>query len=190
MRLEFTCTRCLTTFAASRNGREAAVARCPGCGGLCRDPIDRQEGTRVRQEAGVLVIEPVGTVPIARFRCNDCGGELTARTDAPGAAVYPMCGSGRTTQVSPAATGIGLGTSQPLTRTERKRHRFITRWHGNYEALRQRGAAFVEAMGPLEFDEAAIAEVRELVARLVTEAERIKEGKIERYLERLSGHGV
>ena len=48
----------------------------------------------------------------------------------------------------------------------------------------------LEALGPLEFDEPTVAEVRSLVDRLVAEAERIKERKIERYLERLSRCGV
>jgi hypothetical protein len=45
-------------------------------------------------------------------------------------------------------------------------------------------------MGPLEFDDARRAAVRALVEALVTEAEEIKEAKIERYLTRLAEHGV
>jgi DNA-directed RNA polymerase subunit RPC12/RpoP len=190
VRLEFTCARCLTVFAAFRNGRAAAVAKCPGCGALCRDPVDRAGGMRVREVPGAIVLEPAGTAPSARFRCRDCTREFTARADGNVALVCPGCASGRAVQVSPAASGIGLGASRPLTRAERKRQRFVTRWHGNFETLRKHAEALLEAMGPLEFDEARRAEVRALVAALVTEAEGIKEAKIERYLARLTEHGV
>lgn len=190
MRLEFTCARCFTVFAAFRNGKATAVAKCPGCGGLCRDPVDREGGMRVRQEQGAIVLEPAGSVPSARFRCVDCTREFTARADGKVAIVCPGCGSGRSRQVSPAATGIGLGASRPLTRAERKRKRFVTRWHANFETLRKHGDALLEAMGPLEFDEERRAEAQALIETLVIEAEAIKEAKIERYLARLSEHGV
>jgi DNA-directed RNA polymerase subunit RPC12/RpoP len=190
VRLEFTCARCFTRFAAFRNGKVAAVAKCPGCGALCRDAVDRDGGMRVRQEPGALVLEPAGSAPSACFRCADCTREFSARADGKVAVVCPGCGSGRTAQVSPAALGIGLGASRPLTRAERKRQRFVTRWHGNFEALRKHAEALLEALGPLEFEEARRAEVRALVDALVTEAEEIKEAKIERYLARLAAHGV
>lgn len=190
MRMEFTCARCLTVFAAFRNGKATAVAKCPGCGALCRDPVDREAGMRVRQETGSLILEPAGSAPSARFRCTDCAGEFTARADGHAAVVCPACSSGRCAQVSPAASGIGWGSSRPLTRAERKRQRFVTRWHGNFETLRKHADALLEAMGPLEFDEAARAEARTFVDGIVAEAERVKEAKITRYLERLAGHVV
>lgn len=191
MRLRFTCTRCLTAFAAYRNGIAAVVAKCPGCGALCRDPVDPEAGLRVRKDAGAILLEPLnGSVPSARFRCLDCGREFPARPGGRAPVVCPGCDSGRCEQASPAAGGIGFGSTQPLTRSERKRQRFVTRWHGNFEALRKHADALLEAMGPLEFAGEKRDEVRAFLDRLVAEAEVVKERKVERYLERLAAREV
>jgi DNA-directed RNA polymerase subunit RPC12/RpoP len=190
MRLSFTCTRCLTVFAAFRNGLATTVAKCPGCGALCADPSDRDAGMRVRREERAIILEPVRSVPSARYRCSDCAGEFTERAGGQVPVVCPACASGRCEQVSPGASGMGFGSSTPLTRAQRKRQRFVTRWHGNYETLRKHAEGLLEAMGPLELDEATRDEAKAFVNRLVTAAEEVKEAKIARYLERLSGHAV
>jgi DNA-directed RNA polymerase subunit RPC12/RpoP len=186
MRLEFSCTRCLTRFAAYRNGKEAIVAKCPGCGRLCQDPVDRDLGMRVRREESALILEPVpAAVPHGRFRCLDCGRESELPTGGP-AIVCPQCRSGRMEGIGPVVTAIGLGQSgaRPLTRAELKRQRFAHRWHANFETLRRHADGLKEAMVALEFPEGRRAEVEQLLAALVTEAEQVKEDKIERYLAR------
>lgn len=186
MRLEFSCTRCLTRFAAYRNGKEAIVAKCPGCGRLCQDPVDRDLGMRVRREENAVILEPApAAVPHGRFRCLDCGRESELRTDGP-AIVCPHCRSGRMEGTGPVVTAIGLGQSgaRPLTRAELKRQRFAHRWHGNFETLRQHADGLKEAMLALEFAEGRRAEVERLLDALVEEADHVKEAKIERYLAR------
>ena len=186
MRLEFSCTRCLTRFAAYRNGKEAIVAKCPGCGKLCQDPVDRNLGMRVRREENALIMEPVpAAMPHGRFRCLDCGRESELPTGGP-AIVCPQCRSGRMEGIGPVVTAIGLGQSgaRPLTRAEIKRQRFVHRWHANFETLRRHAEGLKEAMVALEVPEGRRTEVEQLLAALVAEAEQVKEDKIERYLAR------
>ena len=190
MQLELSCTRCLTRFTAFQGGKEAVVARCPGCGKLCEGAAEPAAGMRVRSAGNALIFEPTGAaVPHGRFRCLDCGREAEVRIDGT-AALCPHCRSGRLEAVGPVVTAIGLGQSgiRPLTRAELKRQRFVHRWHANFETLRQKADGLREAMVALEFSPARQAEVGGILTALVAEAEAIKEAKIERYLAR-SGDG-
>jgi len=190
VQLELSCTRCLTRFTAFQGGREALVAKCPGCGKLCEGAIDPAARMRVRSAGNALIFEPTGAAaPHGRFRCLDCGREAEVRVDG-AAALCPHCRSGRLEATAPIVTAIGLGQSgvRALTRAELKRQRFIHRWHGNFETLRQKADGLREAMVALEFAADRQAEVDRLLSALVREAEAIKEAKIERYLAR-SGDG-